>query len=312
MAALPTPTCPPRNIYQEVTDRIVAALEKGVAPWVRPWNADVGLPRNGVTGRPYSGLNTVLLWLSATEKGYTSPDWFTYRSAAQLGGQVRKGEKGTLVTFWKALILGVEGKEGETAEDKAEMQRIPLLKHFVVFNREQIEGLPNTQTPSPLPLEPLAVEQIASEVGAEVIEKGAQAAYNPKADTIYLPPKSAFTSAEAFASVLLHEVTHWTGHPSRLARSQSLQFGSPEYAREELVAEMGSAFLCAIIGISRESQHAEYLGSWLELLHADNKAIFHAASQARQVVEFLTERSGTLSQVACGSSDVSASMGQAA
>jgi len=272
-----------RDLYQEVTDRIVGALEQDVAPWVRPWNAPAGFPRNGATGRPYSGINILLLWLTAETRGYASPEWFTFQQARTLGACVRKGQRGTLVTFWRTLTV----EDAESGEEKT----IPLLRHFTVFNREQIDGLPAPAGIVAAPTDPErieAAERLVRGSGARVVERGTVACYDVAADEIRVPPLASFTDREAFYATELHELAHWTGHPSRLARDMSGGFGSPDYAREELVAEMGSAFLCASLGIAGRLQHAEYVGHWLAILRGDKKAVFRAASQARQACEFLT------------------------
>lgn len=276
----------PRDVYQEVTDRIVKALEEGVAPWVRPW-ASLEFPRNGGSKRPYNGINVFLLWLTAQERGYRSADWFTYNQAHALGGQVRKGERGTLVTLWKLL----HKRDGETTLDAEQRggNKTLLLRHFVVFNREQIDGLeaPAEEAPRHAWERDLAVETFVRATGARITEGGARACYIPSTDEIQIPPLDTFVSRERFYSTELHELTHWTGHPSRLARDFSGAFGSPAYAREELVAEMGAAFLCAALGVEGRLQHPEYIGNWIQVLKDDKKAVFRAASQARQVAEFL-------------------------
>jgi antirestriction protein ArdC len=282
---------PPRDIYQEVTDRIVEALENGVAPWVRPWNpshAGADFPRNGLTGRPYHGINVFLLWLTANAHGYRSHDWFTFNQARQKGACVRKGERGTLVTFWK--MLSVRDKAaGELGTDRN--KKIPLLRHFIVFNREQIDGLPEVKA-EPTPQRPewerdAAVETFIRASGARFTEGGSRAYYSPSDDDIHVPPLATFTSREAYYSTSLHELTHWTGHASRLGRDLSGFFGSESYAREELTAEMGAAFLCAALGVHGSLQHPEYIGNWIQVLKGDKKAVFRAASEARQVAEYL-------------------------
>ena len=283
---MPSSSSQPRDIYQEVTDRIVNALEEGVAPWVRPW-AGAGFPRNGGSKRPYHGINVFLLWLTAQERGYRSPDWFTYNQAHTLGGQVRKGERGTLVTLWK--VLPRREAEATAAPDQRGGKKTLLLRHFIVFNREQIDGLelPAEEAPRHAWERDMAVETFVRATGARITEGGGRAAYYPGADEIVIPPLETFVSRARFYSTELHELSHWTGHPSRLARDFSGAFGSPAYGREELVAEMGAAFLCAALGVEGSLQHPEYIGSWIKVLKEDKKAVFSAASQARQVAEYL-------------------------
>lgn len=288
------PSRQPRDVYQEVTDRIVSALEQGTAPWVRPWDKPVGgFPRNGATGRHYHGINVFLLWMAADAAGYGSDEWFTYKQAQAQGAQVRKGERGSLVTFWKRLTVREEQRGGEETGARF----IPLLRHFIVFNRAQIDGLaPAEATVAPRNewerME--GADTFIRASGAKIREGGARACYVPALDEIRLPELSAFHNRESYYSTALHELAHWTGHPSRLARDFSGSFGTPDYAREELVAEMGAAFLCAALGISGQLQHPEYIGSWLKKLREDKRAIFRAASQARQVAEYLgaTEPAG--------------------
>lgn len=274
-----------RDLYQEVTDRIVAALEAGTVPWVRPWGgAEPGLPRNGATGRAYSGINVPLLWLTATEQGYASNEWYTYNQARLLGGQVREGEKATLITFWKDLEVKRAGPTGEQLTEK-----IPMLRHWTVFNRAQIDGLPPIEAANVILPEyerHRAAETVVERLGVP----GTRAAYKQDVDAIRMPAINAFRSGEAYYGTLLHEAVHATGAPSRLHRPLDSQFGTPDYAREELVAEMGAAFACAELGIKGDLQHPEYLANWLKVLKEDKKAIFKAASQARQAVEFLQVR----------------------
>jgi antirestriction protein ArdC len=279
------PSQQPRDLYQEVTDRIIAALEQGVAPWVRPWSAGFGFPRNGRTGRPYHGINVFLLWLTAEERGYRSQEWFTFKQAQDAGGHVRAGERGTLVTFWKVL----RPREEEAGGGEQSTRGIPLLRHFTVFNRQQIEGLPASPDEAPRhDWERIEeAEAFVRDSGARVIAGGSVASYSPSADVVRVPTLEDFAQPGSYYATLLHELVHWTGHLSRLERDQSGGFGSPAYAREELVAEMGAAFLCAALSIRGQLQHPEYVGHWLGVLREDKKAIFRAASQARQAAEYL-------------------------
>jgi len=273
-----------RDIYQEVTDRILNALEQGTAPWLKPWDSAGldGLPLNASTGRPYSGINILLLWLTAYERGYTDPRWLTFRQAKTIGGTVRKGEKSTLVTFWKVY---------EKKQDDGTIEKIPVLRHFHVFNVAQVDGLELEAADRP-PIDPSdgfrAASELVAQSRARVMHGSHKAYYSPAADVIGIPPASAFDTVHAYWATLLHELTHWTMHPSRCDRSVEGAFGTPAYAREELVAEMGSAFLCAQVGVPLEGlQHASYLNSWIRLLQDDKRAIFRASSQARKASEFL-------------------------
>jgi antirestriction protein ArdC len=272
---------PTRDLYQEVTDRIVAALEAGVAPWVPSHTtAPLALPRNGATGRPYAGVNVVLLWLAG--RPYASPEWFTFQQARALGACVRKGERGTLVTFWREIVR----RNAETGDE----ERIPLLRHFVVFNRAQIDGLPeppSAEAPHSAWERIEAAEALVRRSGARVTEDAARPCYLPATDAVHMPARDAYPEREGFYADLLHELAHWTGHPARLARALCGAFGSTEYAREELVAELTSAFVCAALGIAGTLTHAEYLGAWLTILRADKRAIFAAAAAARRAADYL-------------------------
>lgn len=281
------------DVYARVTERIVAALEKGVRPWLKPWSTSrtgqrVSRPLR-VNGTPYRGVNVVLLWIEAFERGFTSSTWMTYRQAQELGGQVRKGEAGTLVVYASKFTA-------ETAEDEDSKaaREIPFMKGYTVFNVDQIDGLPARFLPTPelaVPaIEPIAAAQaFFAATGSVVREGGDQAYYSPAHDVIHLPAVSAFRDAQAHASVSAHEHVHWTGHPKRLAREFGKRFGDNTYAFEELVAELGAAFMCADLGIAAEPRpdHAAYLASWLDVLKGDKRAVFAAAAQAQRAVDYL-------------------------
>lgn len=279
------------SLYDEVTASIVAQLEEGVFPWVRPWSkalAAPGLPRNAVTGRAYSGINVLILWGAVIEGGWPSQDWLTFRQALAAGGCVRKGERGRTVFYADRFVPKAEREAGESDEAA---RGIAFLKRFTVFNVAQCEGLPEklTAAPAPLPERELHdnAEALIASTGADLRIGGAEAFYSPSADYVQVPPQPAFHHQIDYYRTALHELGHWTGHPSRLGRDQTGRFGSAAYAREELVAELASAFLCAALGIRPTVRHADYLGSWLAVLRADNRAIFRAASQASKAAEFL-------------------------
>jgi len=273
-----------RDVYQEITDKIIAQLETGVAPWAKPWDAKdagFGMPRNYATGRAYRGVNVLLLWAA----GYPDQRWLTYNQAQAAGGQVRKGEKGTQVILFKPFAIREAGKpEGENE------RTIPLIRSFTVFNIAQIDGLP-AEVPAGPVAEP---EPITYTLAADLMRQanvghgGARAYYSPMADVIQMPERVAFESEAAYWGVALHELTHWSGHESRLDRLGKLsRFGTEAYAREELVAEMGAAFLCAQVGIGYATRHADYIASWLKVLKGDKKAIVQAASLAQAAADFL-------------------------
>lgn len=285
------------DVYETVTARIVAELREGAAPWVRPWSAGDPFPRNGLTGRRYQGNNIILLWLAATFNGYRSAEWFTYLQAQQAGGQVRKGEKGThILKAGKALAKG-EQPDGEEAprEENQERRVRSFVRTYVVFNRDQIDGLPEApKAPELSEAERIErVEAFLAETGADVAEHDSRAAYWPERDVITMPPFGAFKSAAHFYSVRFHEQTHWTGARSRLNRlPETIRKGSPEYAQEELVAELGAAFLCAHFGIDGDLRHPGYLAHYIAHLEDDKAAFFRAATAARQAVAYLFELTG--------------------
>jgi antirestriction protein ArdC len=280
------------SLYDEVTTKIIAQLEAGCFPWAQPWNSAVavpGLPRNAVSGRPYSGVNVLILWGAVIEGSYPSQDWLTFRQALAAGGCVRKGERGHTI-FYADRFTPDDGREGgEGAE--GEPRSIPFLKRFVVFNAAQCDGLPERLTADPTPLPPReqheGAEALIAATGADFRTGGARAFYDIGGDYVQVPPQPAFTHQIDFYRTALHELGHWAGSKERLARDQSGRFGSALYAREELCAELASAFLCAAFGIVPTVRHADYLGSWLAVLRADNRAIFKAASHASKAADFL-------------------------
>jgi antirestriction protein ArdC len=291
---------PRLSLYDEVTRRIVSELEEGRLPWVQPWGradtASPGLPRNALTARNYSGVNVLILWGAVIANGWPSQSWLTYRQAREAGGNVIKGEHGTAVVYADRFTPEAEKERArETGEDA---RSVPFLKRFTVFNVAQCEGLrPETLSalatdPAPLPdreIVPVAEEVIAAS-GVDFRVGGDKAFYVPAHDYVQVPPQPAFFEQVNFYRTALHELCHATGHASRLGRKLTGPFGSKDYAREELVAEMGSAFLCAALGIVPTVRHADYIGSWLEVLREDNRAIFRAASQASKAADWLLAR----------------------
>jgi antirestriction protein ArdC len=284
------------SLYDEVTATIIAQLEEGVFPWVRPWSgaaAAPGLPRNAVTGRAYSGINVLILWGAVIEGGFPSQDWLTFRQALAAGGCVRKGERGRTVCYADRFVPKGEREGGDGSERGKEPRGIAFLKRFTVFNVAQCEGLPEglVTAPAPLPERELheTAEALVAATGADFRIGGAEAFYSPSGDYVQVPPQPAFHHQIDYYRTALHELGHWTGHGARLGRDQTGRFGSAAYAREELVAELASAFLCAALGIQPTVRHADYLGSWLAVLRADSRAIFRAASQASRAAEFLLQ-----------------------
>lgn len=284
------------SLYDEVTGRIVSELEAGRLPWVQPWGrtggTGPGLPRNALTGRSYSGVNILILWGAVIERGSPSQSWLTFRQAQEAGGCVKKGERGQTVVY--ADRFTPEAEKERAARDGGEAKAVPFLKRFTVFNVAQCEGLrPGLASdPAPRPereIVPLAEEVIAAS-GVDFRIGGDRAYYAPDPDFIAVPPQPAFFDQINYYRTCLHELTHATGHPKRLGRDLKNGFGSKDYAREELVAEMGSAFLCAALGIVPTVRHADYIGSWLEVLREDNRAIFRAASAASKAADWLLAR----------------------
>ncbi|MCS3607430.1 ArdC family protein [Erwinia rhapontici] len=275
------------DIYQTVTDSIISALETGVKPWSCPWQrvpGMSGLPSNYATGAAYSGMNIMLLWCSASKQGFSDSRWMTYKQAEAEGGQVRKGVHGTTAIFYTTL---------EKENDDGETDYIPMLKTFTVFNVEQIDGLPLSdaavcpaETFEPLP----RAEALFRNSGATIIEKGQNAFFQPSTDEIWLPERYLFSDAANFCATGLHELIHWSGAKSRLNREMKGKFGSEDYAFEELIAELGSAFLVADLGIAGEVQHESYIASWLKALKNDKRYIFKAASAASKAHRYLMDK----------------------
>jgi antirestriction protein ArdC len=310
--AAPARTTEKRDVYAEVTDKIVAALEAGARPWSRSWNSlGVGhLMPMRANGMPYSGINVLLLWVEAQAKGYTQRRWMTYGQAQKLKGQVRKGEKSTMV-----VKAGTFLKEVEDPKKPGQMKKVPIpfMKPYSVFNLDQIdwsEADPKLverifEKPDGNKDATVSEEQRMAEVdaffkatGATLHHGGDRAFYSPDGDFIRMPEFSAFHTATDYYATLGHEHIHWTkGGSDRLTRDFGKQrFGDQGYAMEELVAELGAAFLCAELGLTAEPRedHASYLASWLKVLKNDKKAIFTAASKAKEACEFLYRRTGRI------------------
>ena len=296
------------SLYDEVTARIVGELEAGRVPWVQPWGnaaATVGLPRNAITKRPYSGVNVLILWGAVIDGAYPSQDWLTFNQARAAGGTVRKGERGVSVVY-AGRFTPEEGKgdpassrgNGASPSEQAsngedEPRSIAFLKRYTLFNVAQCEGLSlDLSDPVPLPeCEALAIgEALIRASGVEYRIGGSKAFYAPIFDFVHVPPQPAFFAQIDYYRTALHELTHATGHAKRLGRDLTNAFGSNGYAREELIAEMGSAFLCAALGIVPTVRHADYLASWLHVLKEDSRAIFRAASAASKAADWLLTR----------------------
>jgi antirestriction protein ArdC len=275
-----------RDLYAEVSARICAELERGAAPWVKPWSATAGAntPCNAVSNRPYSGTNTVLLWM-AQAIGYRTPRYLTFKQALEVGGSVRKGERGTKVYFVKQL---------QVLDDEEDTARVvPMMREYTVFNVDQCEGLPGRvmsvgETKSRhLDQRDPTIGAFLACSGADIREGFGEAYYRPGDDFISMPRFEAFRSAAHFYGVAFHELGHWTGHKSRLDRDLRSRFGERAYAAEELVAELCSAFLSAEFSIDGDLRHAGYIASWIGLLKADPRSFFTACGKAQAAADYL-------------------------
>lgn len=282
------------DIYTRVTAKIIADLEAGTQPWHKPWNTEhlagrISRPlrHNGVA---YRGLNIVLLWIASVAKGFAAPTWMTYRQASELGGQVRKGAKGELVVYadtFRKTETDAAGHDREVA--------IPFMKGYTVFNVDQIEGLPEAFYAVPQPILDTVARDAAADTffaatGADIRHGGTRAYYAVEPDYVQMPPFETFQDPESYYATLGHEITHWTRHPDRLDRGFGRKrWGDEGYAQEELVAELGAAFLAADLGLSPEPrpEHAAYIDHWLRGLRNDTRYIFQAAAHAQRGVDFL-------------------------
>ena len=290
------------DLYAEVTNQIIAALEAGTTPWACPWDREHGslMPANLTTSRRYRGINVLLLNLRQIAGGFPTNRWLTFQQAHSMGAHVRRGECGTRIVFFKLLErddvaggapAGNPAGRFQAANDEPSRKVIPLLRSFTVFNEAQVEGLPAHLTwptaPQPEGDTHAAAEALLSRSGAVIQHGGSRAFYSPSLDLIQMPPVEFFVSFERYYSTALHELTHWTGHPSRCGRTLANRQHIEAYAFEELVAEMGSAFLSSHCGLQGQLHHASYIASWLQALRNDKRLVFGAASLAQKAVDFL-------------------------
>jgi antirestriction protein ArdC len=276
-----------RNLHQEITDRIVARLRDGVCPWRQPWSGKGHgtMPRNAVTSRAYSGVNVLLLWSRAQESGFSDPRWLTFKQALELGGNVRKGEKGETVIYVAKVVK--EDKDGKR-------RAIPFLKAYTVFNVAQCDNLPaklvapnaDAHIVNPNTRDEIADTFIAS-TGADLRHGEARAYYRPVGDYINLPLFETFNGASRYYGVAFHELGHWTGAEKRLNRTFGKRFGDQAYSAEELVAELTSAFLCGEFGFDNNGVDADYIATWIRFLTDHSGAIITAAAAASRAVEFM-------------------------
>jgi antirestriction protein ArdC len=277
------------DVYARVTAKIVDALERGAPEWEMPWHAHSGaplLPTNALTGRPYRGVNVLSLWAEGYAQGFPSAVWATFNQWLELGHPVRKGERAAIGVLWKPLNIAEDKEDAEESERQRWFARA-----FPLFNAHQVEGY----APPRAPHQPHAAFRVAHAerffggLGLEIYHGGHRALYAPTTDRILMPTFEAFHDPLAYYGTLAHEATHWTGHPTRLARDLAVRFGSDAYAMEELIAELGAAFVCADLALTLEArmENAAYLQNWLRVLKADSQAIFAAAGQAQRAADYM-------------------------
>jgi len=276
-----------RNLQAEITAKILEHLERGVVPWRKPWK-DYGagaMPRNAISNRAYSGANVVLLWMDAEAKGYACPKWLTFKQALEAGGHVRKGEKSAQIVY----VGSITKEDDQTGE----LRKVPFLKSYSVFKLAQCDGLDHLIEAAPGIVNPDRRNELAEEfvlsTGVCVTHGESRAYYSSRDDRINLPPFEAFSGAEEYYSTAFHELTHWTGAAARLNRNFSKRFGDQAYSAEELVAELGSAFLCAEFGFDNATieNHAAYIDHWRRFLSENDRAFVTAASAASKAVDYL-------------------------
>lgn len=289
------------NIFIKITKLFIDALKTGAPPWRKPWSQSLsspGFPVNAATERRYTGINITILWASAIASGFEHDRWLTIRQVSNAGGQVRKGEKGTTAVLYKKIKIEHKAKDDEDDVQSQSDRSYKIARAFTLFNVEQCTGLPKKIEVGLHPNSKKeqiweshrSADDLVQLCGAKVRHTGSVATYLPASDIICMPPKSAFDSTAGYYSTLMHELTHWTGHKSRLNRPgivESHPFNSVSYAFEELVAEIGSAFLCADYRIFGELRHESYVLSWIKILENDPKAIFSSSAQAWKARNFL-------------------------
>jgi antirestriction protein ArdC len=281
------------NLFEQVTEQIIAAIEAGASTYQMPWHSTgEGRPVN-VSGQAYRGINVLLLWAEAMTRSFAAPIWITFRQALALGGHVRKGEHGSTVVYANKITRTDSGNEGQEVE-----RQIPFLKAYTVFNVDQVEGLPAHFYAVVEPKLDAAqridhADAFFAATDADIRHGGGQAYYALQPDYVQMPPFECFEDPEAYYATLAHECTHWTRHPTRLDRDFGrTRWGDEGYAREELVAELGAAFLCADLGLELEPRpdHASYIDRWLKVLKDDRRFIFTAAAHAQRAADFLHQR----------------------
>jgi antirestriction protein ArdC len=281
------------DLHQRITQQIIQAIEAGAGDYRMPWNtsgSSASLPQNPVGKYEYHGINVLSLWASQQLRVFTTGRWATYRQWLSIGAQVRKGESGSPTVFYQPII-GDDDRENSSDSASAQSRSVRpfVLKMATVFNADQVDGFHPEHVAPPADQRQDMAEQVIKKSKARILWGGEKACYLPTRDEIHLPNPEEFVSSEAYYGVAFHELIHWTGHESRCARDLSGRFGSAAYAMEELVGELGAAFLAAEVGISQKPRHdhAQYIGSWLELLRDDSRAIFIAAARAHEACAFL-------------------------
>ena len=283
------------SIYQEVTDQIIAEIEKGAMPWVKPWKADSSCEKNIASKKEYNGINRLILAMMTHFKGYQSPFYGSFKQWQDLGGTVRKGEKGTKIVFYKPVSVEKTNDQGES-----ENFAYSCLKTYYVFNADQVDGIeiakpevsPRVYNPAP------ALDDRILKTGANIKHGGSSAFFSPMGDFIGMPNRDTFNDDSSYYATVLHELTHWSGAKHRLDRDLSGKFGNSKYAFEELVAELGAAFLCQDYQIQGELRHAGYIQNWLTCLRENNQAIFKAAALAQKAADYINSLDAITNQVA--------------
>jgi antirestriction protein ArdC len=290
------------DVYRRVTDAIINAIEQGVSTWRMPWHTSGRFafsPINVTSKKPYRGINTLCLWAAAQAKGYERGEWGTYQQWQERGAQVRKGEKATLVVFWKFASDAIETDDGDDTPKAG--SRLLFTRGYSVFNAAQVDGYtPKSDAETPIEQRIEQAEVFFRGINARVIHQGNRAFYSPADDTITLPPFGAFFTAMDYYSTRAHETGHWTSRADRCDRELGKRFRDNAYSVEELVAELTAAFTLAHLGLSTtpREDHAQYIAFWLRVLKSDTRAIFTAASKAQQAADFMVRCAGQRAEVA--------------
>lgn len=278
------------EVVQGIVDQIVADMEKGVCPWEKPFTG--GMPVNATTKKSYRGVNVWILWAEMLRRGFTVGSWVTYHQAMQAGGWIRRGEVGVPIVFYTPYEVVERDGDGHAHQDvhgREVTKTVRVMRLYTVFNLEQTGGLDHLKSVGMGGFKPVQeAERVVAATGAVILHRDlGRAFYDARQDQIVLPPRERFTSVSGFYGTVFHELAHWTGAPSRLARDMKGRQGDEEYAFEELVAEMGAAFTCAYVGIPYSTQHANYIGSWIKVLKDDKKALFRASAKGQSASDYI-------------------------